>query len=110
MRIETGVTRIVFITKHRAYKIPYLFSWRFLLMGLLANMQEVEWAAYNNPVLCPVNFWLPGGWLVVMPTCEPADFHKVDFDDFQYVPLDPSPSNFGKYRGRIVLFDYGGTI
>ena len=66
-----GATRAVILVGRWAVKLPRPTSWRLFLSGLLANMQEREFARTGWPELCPVLFSLPGGWLVVMPRAEP---------------------------------------
>ena len=129
MQIKWGVTRLVFITKKWAFKIPQLkFGWEFFLRGLLANMQEVEFNKMHDKRMCPIKFYLPGGFLVVMPYCPPItkkDFNKNILDKFypnnkedyhpnnicehRYfnVPVEYKQDSFGYYNNNIVAIDYG---
>lgn len=113
MEIRKGATRLVIISKRRAYKLPLLHSWKHFLTGLLANMQERLFSQAGWPELCPVLFSLPGGWLVVMPrvdVCRPHDV--LDFETLcdrgDYVlPVEHKNDSFGWLDGRLVAIDYG---
>jgi len=115
--IKSGVTRIVFISKNRVYKIPNIKSYRQFLNGLLANMNEVSWWRDSSQdmknLLCPVKWYFPFGLLVVMSRAEELKPPIIDdneiFDNLieNNLPYDPNPENFGKYKGKIVCIDYG---
>lgn len=115
MKICYGSTRMVLLTKFRAIKLPRFFSWRTLLLGLLANMQEVEFSKTGWPELCPVQYWLPGGFVLVMPRVEPLtdeEFLRYSWcqwrDRGDYViPVENKQSSFGKLSGEVVAVDYG---
>jgi hypothetical protein len=68
-----GATRTVILVGRWAVKLPNLrYGWRPFLRGLIANGIEREWwRDTRDPRLCPVLFGVPGGWLLVMPRCEP---------------------------------------
>jgi hypothetical protein len=109
-----GATRLVWISKKYAVKVPRPSRWRLLLCGLLANMQEVEFSQAGWPELCPVLFSLPAGLLVVMPRCETLGraMGSVEFEAFTkkqdyVVPVENKPDSFGWYEGQIVAIDYG---
>ena len=117
---EYGSTRIVFLTRSWAIKVPYYLVWRNFLLGLLANMEErqlhdVYWGEEYESFdrLCPVKFSLWGGWLLVMPRCEPLT--REEFEewkahcDYQNMPLEVEPklSSWGWLEGRVVAIDYG---
>ncbi len=56
-----GVTREVLLVGGFAVKLPKLtYGWKMFLCGLLANMQEREFASLRWPELCPVLFAVPG--------------------------------------------------
>lgn len=111
-----GVTREVFITTNYAFKLPkFSYGWKSFLQGLLANMQEVSFSKTNWPELCPIVFYIPGGWLVVMKKVEPLtdyeweNFNVVEFcnkEDY-VVPAEYKQDSFGKLNGSIVAVDYG---
>jgi hypothetical protein len=46
------------------------------LYGLLAKMQERAFSKTGWPELCPVKFYIPGGFLVVMPYARPLTFEE----------------------------------
>lgn len=117
-----GITREVILTRRYAIKVPKLiYGWHKFLCGLLANMQEVEFGASRNidgdhmEGLCPVLFFLPGGWLLVMPRVELlTDVEWSAFDakafcerEHYTIPAEFKQDSFGKLRGQIVAIDYG---
>lgn len=113
--INYGATRGVVLLGKYAFKLPRAYSWKHFLLGLIANMQEVEFSRAGWPELCPVVFWLPGGLLVVMRRARSLtqqEFDAIEIpawlekDDY-YVPMEPKIENFGMLEGRIVAVDYG---
>lgn len=110
-----GATRAVLLTDRLAWKVPRMSTWRTFLNGLLANMQEREFARTGWPELCPVVFSLPGGWLVVMRRARPLTCDEFnDFDSREFItrsdgviPVEEKPDSFGWLDGRIVAVDYG---
>ena len=115
VRCHRGATRWVLLVGRYALKFPLVQTWRTFLNGLLANMQEREFARTGWPELCPVLFSLPGGWLVVMPRCAPLtcyEYNDLDTREFierrdGVVPVEEKPDSFGWLNGRIVAVDYG---
>lgn len=114
--VRYGVTREVILTRRYAIKVPRLsFGWRNFLHGLLGNMQEAAFSAAGWPELCPVEFSIPGGWLLVMRRAEPlsdADWERFDAMSFRetedyIVPVEAKQDSFGWLDGRIVAVDYG---
>lgn len=116
--INYGATRAVFLTKRYVFKIPFAPSWKHLLLGLVANMQEVDFSAAGWPELCPVVWSIPGGLLVVMrraqplteeqwSTFEPTIANGWLVGDDYYVPCEPKIDSFGMLDGKIVALDYG---
>ena len=88
------------------------------LYGLLANMQEREFSSITNigrtPFACPVIMSIPGGWLNVMPRCEPLSDDQWDEvqsrcpGSFLPIPVEYGKrDSFGVLDGRIVVVDYG---
>jgi hypothetical protein len=117
-QIKDGVTRRVFLIGRWAFKIPHPRSWKFFLLGLLANMQEREWSSFSER-LCPVRWALPGGWLVVMPRAEPISDDDwalllpilgyeafINHNDCR-LPVEQKRCSFGLLEGRLVAVDYG---
>jgi len=92
-----------------------IYGWHKFLCGLLANMQERQFAETGWPQLCPVVFSVPGGWLVVMRRAEMlSDAEWCCFDpkafcetDDYVIPAEFKRDSFGKLDGRIVAIDYG---
>ncbi len=118
--VTGGVTRTVFLTKNYAFKVPAFHrGWRLFLHGLLANSYEAMWWRETNrdDRLCPVLFALWGGWLTVMPRCQPISREKwlgiLDWPcEWEGLPVDLKVDNFGVLRDKfgiehIVLVDYG---
>lgn len=112
-----GATRTVILVGGLAFKFPSLaYGWRPFLRGLLANMQERDWwHSSANDGLCPIRFSLPGGFLVVMPRCEPVvDVAKV-YESFvergsHRIPAENKDDSFGWLGGdvgHLVVVDYG---
>lgn len=128
-KIEYGCTRFVILTKKYAIKIPqFKYKWRHFLQGLLANMQEISFSKINDERLCPIKFYIPGGWLLVMPRCAPiteATFSTLDLTRFwpdesedyhpkntceranYNAPVENKIDSFGYYNNKIVAIDYG---
>ncbi|MDP3740344.1 MAG: hypothetical protein Q8R02_23355 [Hyphomonadaceae bacterium] len=111
-----GITREVILIGRYAIKVPRIvYGWRMFLCGLLANMQEREFARAGWPELCPVTFSIPGGWLVVMRRARPltpaewSDFRPYDFCnlDDRVIPAEAKYDSFGVLDGSIVAVDYG---
>lgn len=109
-----GATRAVLLVGRVAIKAPRMSTWRTFLSGLLANMQEREFARTGWPELCPVVFSVPGGWLLVMRRAEPLSdaewctVHPEWGDREEYaVPVEMKRDSFGVLDGRIVAIDYG---
>lgn len=119
-----GVTRTVILTKRWAFKLPcVVYGWKYFLYGFLANMQEAQWSGFDER-LCPVRFAGRGGWLLVMPRCEPLtdDEYLAEVspmwarltDDVTgqmlsaELPVEMKTCSFGRLGGRIVAVDYGG--
>lgn len=117
MRVVTvGATRVVVITKTLVFKFPALYSLRGFLLGLLANMQEVDFASLGWPELCPVLFHLPVGLLVVQPYAIPLsddEFSSFDWysfcnpDGIRVLPAEGKRDSFGRLDGKVVVIDYG---
>lgn len=106
LKFVRGVTREVIIIGGLVFKIPSFRSYKLFLHGLLANMQEKEWWYHTRDKrLCPIWFYIPLGLLVIMPRLTAAK--SVNFLKFSGLPLDKKIENFGKYKGKVVLLDYG---
>lgn len=115
--VLNGTTRSVILVGRFAFKFPcVVHGWRNFLRGLIANsMERMWWRSGVNDGLCPVLWSLPGGWLVVMPRCDPVvDVAKV-YDAFidrgdWVIPAENKDDSFGWLGGedgRLVAVDYG---
>jgi hypothetical protein len=132
--VRHGMTRTVFVTRHRAIKIPRWNTggegfagllWT-LCRGVLANQSEAEWWRHadviTRPALCPVlRSWL-GGIINVYPRCQPfhvteeqelAMFHRtwLPVGGITPAPGDEKPQNYGwlkvsETERRLVRIDY----
>jgi hypothetical protein len=121
-----GATRIVVLTGRWAIKFPtFMYGWKFLLYGFLANMQEREWAGFDGR-LCPIHYAAPGGMFIVMPRCQiltDDEFLEYVHDDWirmcdketglplpysAELPVELKSCSFGWLNDRIVAVDYGG--
>ena len=115
MKVTSGATRTVLLIGRYAIKVPRCSSWRTFLNGLLANMQERQFARTGWPELCPVLASLPGGWLLVMPRAAPmSDAEWCDFEPEAFcetesytLPVEHKQDSFGLLDGRVVAVDYG---
>lgn len=109
VRVRQGVTRTVLLIGPYALKFPLGKSWRMSLYGLLSNMQEATWARRRLPILCPVVWSVPGGWLVVMRRAEPYPRDRpLPEALFEHYPwMDLKHENFGLLNGQVVVVDYG---
>ncbi len=114
-RIIKGSSRWVILTNKWAIKIPSLYSYRMFLIGLLANMQEVLFSMTNDVRLCPIYFYIIGGFCVVMPRVEPIsdeDYSITDLKMFcnngdMIIPVELKYNSFGLLRGKLVAIDFG---
>ena len=115
--ITTGVTRIILLVGPYAIKIPNIKSWRLLLHGLLANMQERLWSPYSRTLTAPVLFSMPGGFLLVMERCTPVEsLSNRQVKEYKrrcarcglLVPVEFKASSFGIHPTHgLVALDYG---
>jgi hypothetical protein len=113
----SGSTRWVLLIGLFAFKIPSLHSWKNFLYGLLANMQEVEFSKCRDmkDKLCPVKFYLPLGFLVVMPRVKilaknelsKEALEKFCTEDNFIIPAELKHSSFGYFKDKLVAVDYG---
>lgn len=120
MYIKKGQTRIVFVFKKNVFKIPnFINGYKFLLLGLLANLNEKQWNGYQEKLgkfikkLCPVVFSFPFGLFLIMKratTISEEEFFVVPKNYFDGLPIDNHRENFGFYNGHLVLIDYGEFI
>lgn len=121
MKIASGTTRWVILTKKYAIKIPRPCSWRAFFWGMLANDMETKLTYLQDSRLCPVLFALPWGLLTVMPRClpitdeqwamlDPKDLETFcDGDESAWtLPIECKQSSFGWLNETIVAVDYGG--
>jgi hypothetical protein len=112
--VRLGISRTVLLVGPLAIKVPTVrYGWAKFLRGLLANMQEREWARMVDGRLCPIVFSLPGGWLVVMLRARPLTDYEwraldpIVGDAFRELPVERKSDSFGVLYGRYVAVDYG---
>lgn len=124
IEIKRGITRWVLLIGKYALKMPRIHtkrehwgcSWVNFLRGLMANMNENQFSGLEFDVLCPVVFYIPGGFLTVMLRASPLtddQWKTLDVKDLLFNG-DVSPDlveykrdSFGVLNGRIVAVDYG---
>lgn len=115
--LRSGSTRWVLIIGKLVFKIPSLHNYTNFLWGLLANMQEVKFSKCVDMKhkLCPIKFYLPLGFLVVMPKVrvlkngELSKEELLEFcteDNFK-IPAETKSDSFGYYKEKLVAIDYG---
>jgi hypothetical protein len=102
MTTKKGETRWVILINNLAFKIPSLQSWGRFLNGLLNNLSEIKHRREHG--VCPIHFWIPGGWLVVMPRTIPSEI--VGDEGYPHW-VERKPSSFGWLDGKLVAHDYG---
>lgn len=128
--IKGGCTRSVILIGNYAIKIPRLnYGWRLFLTGLLCNMQEVAFSKINDKRMCPVLWFIKGGFLLVMPRCEQLTEDEFNTLRIKYfwdkeskatngyygdckIPVEHKIDSFGwhKWDGvndSVVAIDYG---
>ena len=118
MQIKRGTTRTVLLVGPYAVKLPSGRSWRLFLHGLLGNQQEaLWWRELKEPkarlTMCPVLFYIPGGWMLIMPRCKPISrslwlkARLCSRMKRQGIPVENKPCSFGWLKDRVVAVDYG---
>jgi len=130
--IRRGTTRVVFLTRRWAFKVPNPKEWRLFLHGMLANLQERKFGRGYSEALCPVRWADPLGLLVVMPRAKPMkhDIWWVSWMisgglrepiflqtskeepvfkdlDGNILPIEAKIDSFGYLDGKLVVVDYG---
>ena len=104
---KQGVTRIVYLTKKYAIKLPRIRrGWMMFIQGMYSNLSENQcWSVCQGEYLCPVLFSF-GGLILVMPRIEIC---KTE-EDIISIPNeegeDRKPINYGFYENRVVCVDY----
>lgn len=131
-----GVTRIVFLTKRYAIKIPnFTCQWSHFLQGIIGNIKERDCYRYSffregtpdtgsyfgkyttySDLLCPVIFCSWGGWILIMRkanTERHMEQYRNSRNGFLYADWinngyggDDKPENYGYVDGRLVKVDY----
>lgn len=115
--IKRGSSRIVIFIAGYAFKFPYFLRYENFLHGLIANMNERKfWKCKEmRKYLCPVRFFLPFGFLIVMPKCRTLsdeEFNQEELKKFcdreaYKIPAEIKQDSFGYLNGRLVAVDYG---
>lgn len=115
--MKQGETRIVFLIGNYAIKIPNIFKGKkMFLYGWISNDQEVQYSG-TNKYLLPVIFSLFGHFIVVFPrTRIKQDFvnvyelEKIRKSIGKYPKIEDNPHNFGIWKNKLFVIDYGTTI
>lgn len=115
--MRKGSTRYVYRVGRYAVKIPSLYSWEAFIHGLLANMQEHRFSQTKDSRLCPVVFYIRGGFMCVMPWVDELLEQRMPKDKYTnfvaadvyglVVPAENKADSFGYLNGRLVAVDYG---
>ena len=110
MKIEGGISRLVFVTKRRAFKVPtHRYGFTKFLLGWAANRIEYKrFKEFGEKYrLCPTTSYL-FGFLLVMPRVEmitEEEFQTLEKADFLFCS-DWKSDNLGKLNNKIVIIDY----
>lgn len=129
IQIKHGSTRTVILTKKYAIKIPYIYSWKNFLYGILANLQEIEFSTLSSKLpLMPILIKGIWGLFIIMPR---ASTKNLDANDrFEYIDafidklnlfniedqylikniIEFKPDSVGIYNNKVVALDYGGPL
>lgn len=122
MKIERGVTRIAFIFKKYAIKIPTFKEWRLFLHGLIANINEGDTFKQlkSRDDLAKVYYYNKFGLFLIMERVVVCDNdeclslleileEKYKNDEFKkFMMSDYKTSNWGRRTdGTLVKIDYG---
>lgn len=117
---DQGCYRQVLLVRRWALKFPRVNDgWYRFLEGLLSNMHEVEnWKDRDieeDAKMCPILWWLPGGFLVVQRRAQPVPTRWWTWRQeaqrwFQGRGWRDSMNNnnYGVLDGRVVRFDLEG--
>lgn len=112
--VRDGISRTVILIGALAFKVPTVsLGWRYFLQGLLANMQEASWwRLTRDPRLCPVQWSIPGGWLVVMRRARvltESEWLALRDEHWRHddLPVERKADSLGLLDGRLVAVDYG---
>lgn len=116
--INTGATRLVFLTKTKAIKVPRIYGYSkfygFLisvLSGWEANRTEYKWSSQrvHLTILCPVRYSFLFSLIIVMDRLE-----SITEDEFKSISnigfggYEHKCDSFGKDKdGNILILDYG---
>lgn len=113
--MRKGTTRIVFLIGNYAIKIPRFNRYKSIIRGLLANMDERMW--YKSSTIewkikmAPSIFCFLGFILIQKRTTSLClkEYREIEIDHYKPLPMDNKISNFGWYKGSIVLVDYADS-
>lgn len=109
MKFDRGCTRNVILIGPYAIKYPRLNSFKAFLLGLLANIREVERS--GQPHLARVLAYLPFGLALVMERCRVLECYPPEsfLSKISGMSQDIKPRNFGlNAQGEWRVIDYGG--
>lgn len=111
MKFKRGITREVFLIWKYAFKIPSFRSWWLFLEGLQCNMNEISRRKLSEH-FCPIIFWIPGGFLVIMKRAQAtkvSDEMIMEFKNLNQLHcfVESKDCSFGILNGKLVAVDYG---
>lgn len=123
MEIKRGTTRITFLVKDYAIKVPNYRNWRSFLCGILGNLQEREFGRCKFSKLAPVLWVSWGGFILVMPRVSVKrgqagrrclrrwliNLSTLDYNErmMYHNIVEQKTDSVGYYKGRVVAVDYG---
>ena len=119
MKIERGVTRIVFVFNSFVIKIPSFTQYNHFLYGLLANLKEKKWSGKHKD-LAKVFYCSRTGLFLIMEKAEVVS-NNIDWGEFcdslidkykddelkEFMLSDLKPNNWGYVKNRLIKIDYG---
>lgn len=105
--IQTGITRVVFLTKNYAIKVPrWHYGWANFIAGIYSNLSETQcWKATKSEHLCPILFSF-GGFIVIMPRIKICKTESEITSIPNEEGIDRKPDNYGYYFNKVVCVDY----
>lgn len=114
MQICRGITRIVFLTKNYAIKIPTFKNHLHFLQGCLSNYKERHYNKIfkNMPefldLVAPSLFCSIFGLIQIQKRCKPflSEIDENILERFKNFD-DIKPQNLGYFNDELVILDYG---
>src|SRR6478609_200260 len=119
IKVQKGVTRIVFLIGNYAFKIPNLsYSHKYFLQGCYNNWAERDYYKKNINAIydgnlshyaAPSLFCSWFGFIQIQYRCQPCNRDLTEHEKEFFNSLcwaDNKKENFGYYKGKLVCLDY----